>query len=241
MSSKRSSLGRNLSALLSNTNPSMTQAKSDKTHNLKYLPVSLLSRGKYQPRRAIENDALRELADSIKQQGVIQPLVVRTTGPERYEIVAGERRWRAAQLAGLTEVPVIVTDIPDEQAVAVALIENIQREDLNPMEEARALHRLLQEFELTHQQVAEAIGKSRATVTNFLRLISLADEVKTLLEHGDLEMGHAKAMLSLPPEVQCDIARKVAANGLSVRETENIVRSHGLLRIIVAGGVIRHH
>ncbi|HMY38354.1 MAG TPA: ParB/RepB/Spo0J family partition protein, partial [Marinagarivorans sp.] len=188
------------------------------------LPVEFLQRGKYQPRRDIQNESLQELADSIKAQGVMQPIVVRLIGPERYEIIAGERRWRASQLAGLDRVPAIIRDVPDETAIAMALIENIQREDLNPVEEAVALKRLQDEFELTHQQVADAVGKSRAAVSNSLRLLNLSNEVRTLLEHGDLEMGHARCLLSLEPGQQSALARQIIARALSVRQAEALVR-----------------
>jgi ParB family chromosome partitioning protein len=168
---------------------------------------------------------LQELADSIKAQGIMQPIIVRLLADDRYEIIAGERRWRAAQMAGLETIPAIIREINDDTAIAMALIENIQREDLNPMEQATAMHRFIEEFALTHQQIAEAVGKARATVTNLLRLMSLPREVKTLLEHGDLEMGHARALLSLPEQQQIDSARLVVAKGLSVRQTEALVRS----------------
>jgi ParB family chromosome partitioning protein len=169
--------------------------------------------------------ALQELADSIKTQGVMQPIVVRPIGPNMYEIVAGERRWRATQLAGLDNIPAIIRDIPDETAIAMALIENIQRENLNPMEEAIALQRFADEFSFTHQQIADAVGKSRATVSNLLRLMALNPEAKTLLEHGDMEMGHARALLALPENMQGKAARAVVAKGLSVRQTEAMVRT----------------
>ena len=194
----------------------------DKT--LRELPVDLIQRGKYQPRRDIEPESLQELANSIKSQGVMQPIVVRPIAGERYEIIAGERRWRATQLAGLDVIPVVIRDVPDDAAIAMALIENIQREDLNPIEEAMALHRLQQEFELTQQEVANAIGKSRSTVANLLRLMSLQDDVRRLVEHGDIEMGHARALLALEASDQSHAARTVVARGLSVRQTEALVR-----------------
>jgi ParB family chromosome partitioning protein len=170
--------------------------------------------------------ALQELADSIKAQGIMQPIVVRALAEAgRFEIVAGERRWRAAQMAGLDVIPALVRDISDDTAMAMALIENIQREDLNPMEQATAMHRFVEEFELTHQQIAEAVGKARATVSNLLRLMALPREVKTLLEHGDLEMGHARALLALPEQQQTEAARLIVAKGFSVRQTESLVRS----------------
>jgi ParB family chromosome partitioning protein len=188
------------------------------------LPVDVIARGRFQPRRQFDEDRLRELADSIAAQGMIQPIVVRPVGAERYEIVAGERRWRAAQLAGLADVPVVVRDVDDQSAMAMALIENIQRDDLNPLEEATAMHRLLTEFELTHQQVAQAVGKSRTTVTNLIRLLDLDARVKQFVENGELEMGHARALLSLAGSRQVEAARQVVAKGLSVRETEALVR-----------------
>ena len=191
---------------------------------LRRLPVELLQRGRYQPRRDMSPEALEELAESIKAQGVMQPIVVRPISDTRFEIIAGERRWRAAQMAGLPTIPAVIREVTDEAAIAMALIENIQREDLNPMEEAFALARLKDEFELTHQQVADAVGKSRAMVTNLLRLISLEEEVKKLLEHGDLEMGHARALLALSTDNQIAAARTVVAKGLSVRQTEALVR-----------------
>ncbi len=226
MSLKKRGLGRGLDALLTTGKPvapAESQAENRQTE-LQKLPVEWLQPGKYQPRKDMSQDALEELASSIRAQGVIQPIVVRPVGTDRYEIIAGERRWRASQLAGLAEVPCILKDVPDEAAVAIALIENIQREDLNAMEEAVALQRLLSEFELTHQQVADAVGKSRATVTNLLRLNQLADEVKTLLEHGDIEMGHARAILALPAEQQPDTGRIIAAKQLTVREAESLIR-----------------
>src|SRR5579883_434352 len=194
------------------------------------LAVDLLERGRYQPRLDMREDSLSELADSIKSQGLIQPVIVRPLpgapgAAQRYEIVAGERRWRAAQMAGLTEIPVIVRDVPDEAAVAMSLIENIQREDLNPLEEARALGRLIEEFGLTHQAAAEAVGRSRAAVSNLLRLLELAEEVKQLLEQRSIEMGHARALLGLGSRrQQIEVANLVAKKGLSVRETEALVR-----------------
>lgn len=191
---------------------------------LKYLPVEYLQRGKYQPRRDMDQDALEELAESIRQQGIMQPIIVRTISKNKFEIIAGERRWRAAQLAGLDKVPTIIREVEDNAAVAMALIENIQRENLNSMEEAIALQRLQEEFSLTQAEVAEAVGKSRSTVTNLLRLIQLTDEVKLMLEHGDLEMGHGRAMLALRPEQQIQAARLVESKSLSVRQTEALVR-----------------
>ena len=192
--------------------------------DLRHLPVELMQRGRYQPRKDMSADALEELAESIRAQGVMQPIVVRPLGDNRYEIIAGERRWRAAQMAELDAIPAVIREVPDEAAIAMSLIENIQRENLNPMEEALALSRLKEEFGLTHQQVADAVGKSRAMVTNLLRLMSLEADVKKLLEHGDLEMGHARALMSLTGAKQVEAARTVVAKGLSVRQTETLVR-----------------
>jgi ParB family transcriptional regulator, chromosome partitioning protein len=191
---------------------------------LQKLPIEKLQPGQYQPRKIMTDDALEELASSIRAQGIIQPIVVRPIANQKYEIIAGERRWRASQIAQLDEVPCLIKDIPDEAAIAMALIENIQREDLNAMEEATALQRLMQEFSLTHQQTADAVGKSRTTVTNLLRLLSLSEACRVMLERGDLEMGHARALLSLPSDEQTMIGRTVVAKGLTVRETEKLVR-----------------
>ena len=226
-------LGTNLNALLgsarlpaslSNDLSGPAASRDSVDGEMKALPVEFLVRGKYQPRRDMHTEALEELALSIKEQGIMQPIVVRPAGQNRYEIIAGERRWRAAQLAGLAEVPVVIRDVPDEAAIAMSLIENIQREDLNPIEEAIALARLQKEFELTQQEVAQAVGKSRAAVANILRLMSLNSEVKKMLEYGDLEMGHARALLSLNETDQLEVARMVTAKGLSVRQTESLVR-----------------
>jgi len=227
MSLKKRGLGRGLDALLTPAKPATAPAETaveSQQSELQKLPVEWLKPGKYQPRKDMSQDALEELASSIRAQGVIQPIVVRPIAEQQYEIIAGERRWRASQLAGLAEVPCILKPVADDAAVAIALIENIQREDLNAMEEAVALQRLLEEFELTHQQVADAVGKSRTTVTNLLRLNTLVDEVKTLLEHGDIEMGHARALLALPVAQQAEAGRIIAAKQLTVRETENLVR-----------------
>ena len=201
-----------------------------KTDTLLEVPVEMCQRGKYQPRRDIDQTSLEELAASIRNQGVMQPIILRAIASESaadasYEIIAGERRWRAAQLAGLTTVPAVVKDVPDEAAMAMALVENLQREDLNAMEEAYALSRLNQEFGLTHQQVADIVGKSRAAVSNTLRLMSLHKDVKLLLENGDLEMGHARALLGLEGENQVAAAKEVVNRGLSVRQTEALVKS----------------
>lgn len=229
MAVKKRGLGRGLDALLgasSNAQQPGQQPGGPVSEDkiLKEVPVDLIQRGKYQPRKDIEPESLQELADSIKAQGVMQPIIVRPISDRKYEIIAGERRWRAAQLAGLDLIPVVVRDVPDDAAIAMALIENIQREDLNPIEEAVALQRLQQEFELTQQEVANAIGKSRSTVANLLRLMTLQDDVRRLVEHGDLEMGHARALLGLEAGDQSHAARSVVAKGLSVRQTEALVR-----------------
>ncbi|MCW8834691.1 MAG: ParB/RepB/Spo0J family partition protein [Colwellia sp.] len=231
---KKRGLGRGLDALLT---PQVKAPSQDtegeptkpKDGDLSKLAINSLSPGKYQPRKDMSDAALEELSLSIQSQGIIQPIVVRVIGEDddgerRYEIIAGERRWRAAKLAQLTEVPCLIKDVPDESAVAIALIENIQREDLNAMEEAVALERLLTEFDLTHQEVALAVGKSRTTVTNLLRLNNLNEEVKTFLENGDIEMGHARALLALADGLQADAARTVAAKELTVRETESLIK-----------------
>ena len=226
MATKKRGLGRGLDALLGGANVAAVQeeaAQVDRSE-LQQLPVDIIQRGKYQPRRDIDPATLDELAHSIRSQGVMQHIVVRSIGSGRYEIIAGERRWRASQQAGLDKIPAIVREVSDEAAIAMALIENIQREDLNPIEEAVALQRLQQEFQLTQQQVADAVGKSRVTISNLLRLIALPDEIKTLLSHGDLEMGHARALLGLPGERQVEGARHVVARGLTVRQTEALVR-----------------
>ncbi len=228
MAGKKRGLGRGLDALIGvgsiEAPVSENTALADESGGLKHLPIELIQRGKYQPRRDIEPEALEDLANSIRAQGVMQPIMVRPIGAEHYEIIAGERRWRATQLAGLDSIPVIIKDVPDEAAIAMALIENIQRENLNPIEEALALQRLQQEFDLTHQEIAEAVGKSRTTITNLLRLMSLNQDVRTMLEHGDLEMGHARAVLSLPLEKQSETAKTIVGKGLSVRQTESLVR-----------------
>jgi ParB family chromosome partitioning protein len=189
------------------------------------LPVDVIQRGKYQPRVDMHQESLQDLADSIAAQGVVQPIVVRAVAEGRYEIIAGERRWRASQLAGLHEIPAVVREVEDRAAIAIALIENIQREDLNPLEEARALERLIKEFELTHEQAAEAVGRSRAAVSNLLRLLDLEDAVKQLVEQGKLEMGHARALLALSGKQQLEAARQVITRGLTVRATEGLIKS----------------
>ncbi len=226
MATKKRGLGRGLDALLGGASVSAMQEEAAKvdTRELQQLPLELVQRGKYQPRRDMDPQALEELAQSIRKHGVMQPIVVRPVEGGRYEIIAGERRWRASQQAGLERVPALVREVPDEAAIAMALIENIQREDLNPIEEAVALQRLQQEFQLTQQQVADAVGKSRVSVSNLLRLIALPEEIKTLLSHGDLEMGHARALLGLPADQQVEGARHVVARGLTVRQTEALVR-----------------
>lgn len=199
---------------------------SVKDGELRHLPVEWIQPGQYQPRKDIQPEALEELAASIKAQGLMQPIVVRPiAGDNKYEIIAGERRWRACQLAQMESVPALVRDVPDEAAIAMALIENIQRENLNPMEEAMALHRLQHEFELTQMEVAEAVGKNRATVANLLRLMNLNDDVKRLLEHGDIEMGHARALLGLQGGQQSEAAAQVVSRVLTVRQTEALVRN----------------
>lgn len=226
MAVKKRGLGRGLDALLggSNVNTLEEQALQADKSELQHLPLELIQRGGVHVAARLIFAALEELAQSIKAQGVMQPIVVRPIEGGRFEIIAGERRWRASQLAGLDKLPAMVREVPDEAAIAMALIENIQREDLNPIEEAVALQRLQQEFQLTQQQVAEAVGKSRVTITNLLRLIALPEEIKTLLSHGDLEMGHARALLGLPVQRQIEGARHVVARGLTVRQTEALVR-----------------
>lgn len=229
MTAKKRGLGRGLEALLTNSHK---QREHDNqlptielsTSELQQLPIEWLQPGRYQPRKDMAPEALEDLAASIKAQGIIQPIVVRAVAEQRYEIIAGERRWRAAQIARLAEVPCLVKSVADDAAIAMALIENIQREDLNAMEEAVALQRLLSEFKLTHQEVADAVGKSRATVTNLLRLNNLMSESKTLLERGDIELGHAKLLLALDGEQQAEVARVIAAKALTVREADKLVR-----------------
>ncbi len=220
MAEKKRGLNRGLDALLGEFS-----AKEEKEkQQLHSLPIEYLQRGKYQPRKDINPEKLQELADSIRAQGVIQPVVVRKIDSDKYEIVAGERRWRAAQLAGLQQIPVVIKEIDDRAAMAVALIENIQREDLNPLEEAEALKRLLDEFDMTHQQIADAVGKSRVTVTNLLRLMDLHPEVKKLLISRQLEMGHARALLGLDGQKQVAAANKIVKEGLTVRAAERLVK-----------------
>ena len=248
MATKRPSLGRGLEALLGTTrtvpgdpaagvDESAAPARAPLDEELARIPVDLLQRGRYQPRLDMRPESLQELADSIRAQGVVQPIVVRPLmaqragEPLRYEIIAGERRWRAAQMAGLHDIPAVMRRVPDEAAVAMSLIENIQRENLNPLEEARALDRLIREFEMTHQQAADAVGRSRAAVSNLLRLLELADDVKQLVEQRQIEMGHARALLGLATvRQQVEVGALVARKGLSVRETEALVKrmlAHG--------------
>jgi ParB family chromosome partitioning protein len=228
MAAKRQSLGTGLDALLGLSSGDLDQSNQNLENisggSLQNLPIEFLQRGKYQPRRDIDPDALNELASSIENQGVMQPIVVRKIDFDQYEIVAGERRWRATQIAGLETIPAIVKDISDEAAIVMALIENIQREDLNAIEESRALIRLQNEFELTQQQVASAVGKSRSAVTNLMRLASLEPSVQKLLEQGEIELGHAKCLLAVTGSAQSALAQDVAKKGLSVRQTENLIK-----------------
>ena len=224
MPAKRKGLGRGLDALLGGATLAPV-ADGEAGGELRQIPVDRVQRGKYQPRRDMQEEALKDLADSIRQQGVVQPIVVRPVGGDRFEIIAGERRWRAAQMAGLDKVPAVVRDVPDKTAIAMALIENIQRADLNPLEEAEAMQRLISEFEMTHQDAAEAVGRSRAGVTNLLRLLELGREVQELVRQGALEMGHARALLALKGAAQIDAARRVVDRGLTVRDTEKLVRN----------------
>lgn len=225
MAAKKRGLGeRGLGALLAGSRVNLDQELKDHDGELRQVPIDLIQRGRFQPRRDMDPAALQELADSIRQQGVMQPVVIRPIAEGRYELIAGERRWRATQMAELDSIPAIIRDVPDEAAIAMALIENIQRENLNPIEEAFALQRLQDEFGLTQAQVAEAVGKSRSTITNLLRLIGLTEDVRLMLEHGDLEMGHGRAMLTLTPEQQIQVAKQVVAKSLSVRQTEALVR-----------------
>lgn len=223
MAVKRSSLGRGLNELLSAVQlPELPTTNT--SEQPRYLPIDLLQPGKYQPRTKIQSEALQELADSIRAQGILQPLLVRPIDNKRHEIIAGERRWRAAQLARLEQVPVFVRDISNEAAIAMGLIENIQREDLNAIEQAVALKRLGDEFNLTHDDIAKAVGKSRVSISNLLRLLHLETKVRHMLEQGDLEMGHARALLSLQDQKQLEAANIVVDRGLSVRATEELVR-----------------
>lgn len=232
MAAKRVSLGRNLSALLSSANlvtekPTETHLDKEKPHQeeiFSQIDIQNLQPSPYQPRRDMDQTALEELSASIKQQGILQPLLVRQVAANQYEILAGERRWRAAQLAGFSQIPVMIKSVDDESAMAIALIENLQREDLNALDQAYAMHRLVNDFDLTHQQVADMLGKSRAAISNHLRLLSLSDMVKRFLENGDLDMGHARALLSLTAEQQDEVAQGVVSQNLSVRETEQWIQ-----------------
>jgi ParB family chromosome partitioning protein len=219
---KLKGLGRGLDALLGGNEPAVIPAAAT-NDTPRELPVDQLQPGKYQPRTRMDQDALKELAESIKSQGVIQPILVRPVGENQYEIIAGERRWRASRMAGLQSEPVVIRDIPDHQALSVALIENIQREDLNPLEQAIGIQRLTNEFGLTHQSAAEALGRSRTAVTNLLRLLELASPVRDLLAGGAIDMGHARALLALPALRQVELANEIAAKGMSVRDVEKRV------------------
>ncbi len=227
---KKRRLGRGLDALLSKPVSQTASVTGHEADTFRQIPLELLQRGQYQPRVDMRQDTLEDLANSIKAQGVVQPIVARRiekkgSKVQHYEIIAGERRWRAAQMAGLADIPAVIRDVGDDDAIAMALIENIQRENLNPLEEAHALERLIREFHLTHQQAAEAVGRSRAAVSNLLRLLDLSDKVKPMLESRLLEMGHARALLSISNKTQqFDAARQVVKKGLSVRETEQLVR-----------------
>ena len=224
MSSKRRGLGRGLDALLgASADAHVAAVVAD--HQLRELPVDLVVRGRFQPRTHIAPEALEELTQSIRARGVVQPIVVRPAEDGRhFEIIAGERRWRAAQAAGLADIPAVVRDVADDAAFAIALIENIQREDLNPIEEAAAVGRLIEEFNLTHQEAADAIGRSRVGVSNMLRLLELGDEARSLVEQGELDMGHARALLGLKGDVQSRAAREVVSKALTARQTEELVR-----------------
>ena len=222
-SRKKPVLGRNLSSMLSQT--TLQQVRQGSREELQALPLEVIRPGRYQPRSVFDPEKLAELADSIRAQGVVQPIVVRPLDDEDgFELIAGERRWRAAQMAGIERIPAVVRNVPDEVSVAMALIENIQREDLNPLEEATALRRLIDDFSMTHQEAADAVGRSRAAVSNLLRLLELMQEVKDMVDTRLIEMGHARALLSLDDDLQVQAAREVVHKGLSVRETENLVR-----------------
>jgi ParB family chromosome partitioning protein len=222
-SPKKKGLGRGLDALLAGNS-----GEAGNAGELRTLAVEMLQPGKYQPRTRMDPGSLEELAESIRSQGIMQPILVREVGRGRFEIIAGERRWRAAQIAGLTEVPALVREIADEAALAMSLIENIQREDLNPLEEAAGVQRLIDEFGMTHEQAANAIGRSRSATTNLLRLLQLAEPVQEQLITGDLDMGHARALLTLPPADQIALANRVVAQGLTVRDTERMVARGGV-------------
>lgn len=217
---KLKGLGRGLDALLSGSDDATTTA----VDRLQKLEISLLKPGKYQPRTNMNQESLAELAESIKTQGIMQPILVRAVGVDNYEIIAGERRWRAAQLAGMAEVPAIIREVTDDAALAISLIENIQREDLNPLEEAMGIQRLINEFGMTHQSAADALGSSRSAVSNLLRLLNLTESVQDLMMQGKIEMGHGRALLALEPAKQIQIANRIVLNRLSVRETEKIIQ-----------------
>ena len=220
---KKRGLGKGLDALLGN--PAQRVLENNNSDSLKEIAVDLLQRGQYQPRRDFNKESLQELADSITAQGIIQPIVVRgLPRSEKFEIIAGERRWRAAQLAGLKDVPVVIKDVPDKTVMCIALIENIQREDLNPLEEAEALVRLIEEFDMTHETIAEAVGRSRSAVTNLLRLLELNIKVKEFVEARKIDMGHARALLALASNEQVAAAEIIIKQGLSVRATEKLVK-----------------
>jgi ParB family chromosome partitioning protein len=221
-SRKKPALGRNLSSMLSQT--TLQQVKDESGDRLRNLPLESIRPGRYQPRSVFDEEKLAELADSIRSQGVVQPVVVRPVGEDMYELIAGERRWRAAQLAQIEDIPAVIRKVSDEASVAMALIENIQREDLNPLEEASALRRLIEEFQMTQQEAADAVGRSRPAVSNLLRLLELMQEVKDMIDLRLIEMGHARALLSLDPDLQVQAAREVVHKKLSVRETEALVR-----------------
>ena len=221
MNTKKNRLGRGLDALLGENGAVMSDVAPDK---LQQLPVELLQRGQFQPRRQIDKEALDDLANSIAKQGVLQPIVARKLPSGDYEIIAGERRWRAAQQAQLDRVPVVVRELSDEDAMVIGLIENLQREDLSPIEEARGMQRLIEEFTMTHQQVADSVSRSRAAVSNLLRLLSLQSDVSSLLEQGQLDMGHARALLSLDEAMQQKAAQQIIKSGMSVRQAESLVR-----------------
>jgi ParB family chromosome partitioning protein len=228
MNVKKKRLGKGLDALLSASTLDTPEAKTPKNsvNPINVLPIEKMQPGQYQPRTNMDQESLEELAESIRSQGIIQPILVRPIGANKYEIIAGERRWRAAQIAQLDEVPVLVRDIPDEATLAVALIENIQRENLNPVEEAVGLKRLGDEFGLTHEQMAKSVGRSRTAVTNLLRLLALSHGARQLLEHGKIEMGHARALLGLPTEKQDWAAAEVFSKQMSVRQTEALVKQY---------------
>ena len=228
MTAKKSPLGRNLSSMLSKSAlqhaKEVVSSESTGKDRLKELPLDVISPGPYQPRSIFDADRLEELAESIRHQGVIQPVVVRHNGDNDYQLIAGERRWRAAQMADIESIPAIIRDVPDEIAIAMALVENIQRENLNPIEEASALKRLVEEYQMTHQEAGDAVGRSRSAVSNLLRLLELSEEVRELVDARHLEMGHARALLTLEPALQAQAAREVVRKDLSVRETEQLVR-----------------